>query len=204
MFWQVANLETYGCLTVHRMDATFDTGPIVDVVKIPLALHDTRNLFLQKLALAARERLPAIVDRLPSMEFKAQAPEEAVYRSRPQPQDLVVDWSEHSASQIDALIRACNHEYGGAVTGFRGAILRLFEARTGLENSDAAKPPGTILSADSNLGLSVQCSGNTILHLEIVHTESGYFSGARLADALGIQPGELMAMPEYRATDTRT
>ena len=46
IFWQIFNQEEYGGVTVHQMDANFDTGPIVwmDKEKIPFDSKDPSDL----------------------------------------------------------------------------------------------------------------------------------------------------------------
>ncbi|MFK8031219.1 MAG: methionyl-tRNA formyltransferase [Gammaproteobacteria bacterium] len=195
VFWQIANSETLGGVTVHRMDAGLDTGPVVDYASVPLASNDTYNLAVQKLAKAAQERLAALVGVLPELEGMPQKPTEPVNSSRPQRRTLMVDWKNKSAVQIDALIRACNYDYGGAVTGFRGHMLRLLESRIALEPGDTDNPAGTVLCANSDRGLSIQCGDGSVLFLEIIQTESGCFSGRRFVEIAGIQVGETMSMP---------
>ena len=195
VFWQIANQEPHAGITVHRMDATLDTGPIVEFFHVPLTPYDTYKLYINKLAASARERLIDLVDRLPLMEGVAQQPDDSDYLHRPQPETLIVDWNRQSASQIDALVRAGNHGFGGAVTGFRGKLQRVLEPPLGLETGATSHPAGTIGCADLTEGLGVTCGDGTVLYLNIVHTNEGFFSGSRLVEVLNIEPGESMSRP---------
>src|SRR5690349_1477661 len=58
LFWQFMNGETQGGLTMHRMDADFDTGPILVQQAIEIAPDDDIDSFFPKLLATGGPMVP--------------------------------------------------------------------------------------------------------------------------------------------------
>lgn len=196
MFWQIKNQETFGELTVHQMDEQFDSGPIVHTEKIPILPDDTYGLHFTEVARAGHPAALAVAAKLPhGLTLQPQDPAQAAYQPKPSFQDLLIDWSTQPAAAIQALIRACNPNYGGALTFLRGQPLRLLQASLQEIQPPPAVQPGTIIAASLVGGLQVCCCDQKLLNLEVGATQQGYFSGASLATIARLQAGETFTPP---------
>ncbi|WP_460556334.1 methionyl-tRNA formyltransferase, partial [Hymenobacter daeguensis] len=118
LFWQIRNGEAAGAVTVHRMDADFDTGPVVLAEPVPIGPRDTYGLHYGQLALAAvgvgRRLVAALRGEGPPLLPIRQAPAQARYWPRPGLADVCVRWEE-PALDLDRLVRAVNPWNRGAL-----------------------------------------------------------------------------------------
>ena len=53
VFWQLANRDKEGAVTLHKMDRDIDTGSIYKIARIPLALGETWGIHAGKLSFVA-------------------------------------------------------------------------------------------------------------------------------------------------------
>ncbi|MCC2546271.1 hypothetical protein LJY25_07425 [Hymenobacter sp. BT175] len=194
LFWQIRNGETAGAVTIHRMEADFDTGPVLLTEPVAIGPHETHGLHRSRLALAAAglmPRLTAAVLGQQTLEVQAQDPTTAKYWPRPSLADVCVRWEE-PADSLYRLVRATNPWNRGALATVRGQVLRLL-ACTPLPGAGHV-PPGTLVHASAENGVLVACGHTDLLRLDVVALEEGYFSGSQLA-TLGLQPGEVLGNP---------
>jgi methionyl-tRNA formyltransferase len=197
-FWQLRNGEAAGAVTMHRMEANFDTGPILAATPVPIGPQDTHGLHRAQLALAAvhtgRQLLEALRTGAPG-----QPQDEAVARYWPRPTlpDLCINWQE-PAEAIAWLVRATNPWNRGALAALRGQPLRILSATVRPETVAAA--PGTVVLAAPGQALLVACGMGQVLQLDMVALDEGFFTGGQLV-GLGIQPGEVLGtLPVTTAT----
>lgn len=196
LFWQIRNGEAAGAVTVHRMEADFDTGPVLLAVPVPIGSRDTYGLHYGQLALAAvgvgRQLVAALRGEGPPLAAVKQVAAQARYWPRPSLADVCVRWEEPSLD-LDRLVRAVNPWNRGALALLRGQPLRLLSV-TPLAGP-APGPPGTVLVASATDGLIVACGVGEALRLDAVALDEGYFTGGQLA-TLGVQAGEVLtALP---------
>jgi methionyl-tRNA formyltransferase len=111
------------------------------------------------------------------------------YLPRPTDSDRIIDWS-WTAVEIDAMVRACNPVYGGALTLLKGIPLRILETSPTQPATDSKALPGTLLAASGAEGLRVACGQGEALFVEIAYAMDGFFSGKRLAKIFGLRPGD--------------
>ncbi len=195
VFWQIRNREPSGAIVVHRMTPEFDCGGMAHAAQVPIGPDDTYGLHMQRLgAVLPRvtiefvQQLAIHGDKLP---LQAQDAAAARWLPRPTEADRSIDWF-WPAVEIDALVRACNPTYGGAMTHVKGIPVRLLEVSPAPPCPDSA-PPGTIVAADSSEGLRVACGQGETLLLELVWGMDGFFSGRRMAKIFGLRPGDLLS-----------
>ncbi len=195
LFWLIRNGETAGGVTIHRMTAALDRGPVVAQQAVPLSPTDTHGLHQAHLAGAAvglvRHLTAALYNPSAPLPEHPQDEARAHYWPRPSLPDLCIKWT-NSATAIGRLIRAANPWNRGAFATLRGQPIRVLAA-TALPAPKKPVfppiPPGTVVSADPTAGVAVVCGDGLHLRLDIVALEEGYFTGAQLV-GLGIRPGE--------------
>jgi methionyl-tRNA formyltransferase len=192
VFWQIKNGDAEGGISIHQVTAEFDTGPILmqkPVQVIPGSNHGIMwgGLSLQAVAVvsSALEKLAGTGNTMLLGQDEADATEAPT----PQQKDFAINWENQTAAEIDALVNACNPDFGGAATLFRNQQLRLFEVTLAELNSPGESAPGTIVYADINHGIFVACKNHQFLRINIFQSPEGIMTGFKLA-ALGIRAGE--------------
>ena len=126
--------------------------------------------------------------------LQAQSREGVGYWPKPGVADLNVEWTQ-SAEAIGARVRACNPAYGGAIVYFRGMPVRLFQVSGQAPNGAPEAQPGTVVVADAEQGIRVCCGDGELLHLDIVYSNDGFFTGNRLAALMDIRVGDTFTPP---------
>ncbi len=193
LFWQLREGVSTSMLTAHRMTVGLDDGPIAVQIPLELTPEDTHGVAHFRTGFAAAALVERLVEALEqhgdALPLRDQDESQATRFSRPDVDDLVVDWSRSPAA-VCGLVRACNPSHGGAVSFVRGVPLRIYEATP----VDAApgRPPGEILSTVPEL--VVACEGGAV-RLDVLYTDDGVFSGPRFARLFAIQPGEELGAP---------
>lgn len=194
IFWEIRNQEPFGAVTVHRMDARFDTGPIVHQERVEIDPQDTYGLHLEELEAPFRRAASQLLQQLEHApgEIKSYAQDErlAVYHPKPQAGDFAIQWTRQQSSSIAALTRACHPWHGGATTRFREMTIHF-----GRVTVDAALPPsdaepGTILSADPHEGIHVACLDGGSLRILSAGTPGNVLTGGQFAQIFNVTPGE--------------
>ncbi len=169
LFWQVFQGETRGGLTMHRMDANFDTGPILAQRAIAITPEDdVDSLYVSLLAVGVSmlaEVLAAVIAGAPG---RPQPTEEASYAPLCTEAERHLDWSRPAVS-LQRQVRAWGQE--GALGTLHDQIYLVRRARVvSLSRGQDAVPPGTRLGQDAS-GILVR-TGQDALLLEDVEPGS--------------------------------
>ncbi len=164
--WAIANGETETGVTIMKMDAGLDTGPILSVRRTPILQADDSQILHDRLArLGAAllgETIPAYVagGLLP----QPQPAEGGSYAAKIRKEDGKIDWNL-PAAQIWNRLRAFT-PWPGAFTFFqtesKPQLLKIWKAEV-IEKTGRA---GTILSADKT-GIVAGCGENALRILEL-------------------------------------
>ena len=190
LFWQIRNGETAGAVTVHRMAADFDTGPVLLAAPVPIGPADTHGLHSAQLAgqaaPVALRLLASLRGEAPALTPEPQDAAQARYWPRATLADVCIRWDEPSAA-IERLVRAANPWNRGALATLRGQELRVLASTVRPETLVA--PPGTVVLAAPGQALLVACGEGQVLQLDMICLDEGYFTGGQLA-GMGLQPGE--------------
>jgi len=201
-FWQIRKQEKAGTVTVHRMTERFDDGPIVAELDVPIAVQDTYGLHLTNLAYHTIQVTESMVEQLEKanapLQGVAQDQSKASYQSKPSAQDLTINWEKDTVASIDALVRASNPVYGGAVTYLRGMPVRILEAEP--VEASSAWQPGVTSVIDNQL--YVGGVNNEAIKLSIISVEQGVYSSARFANLFRIESGEQLTSAPPSQSDT--
>lgn len=156
-------------VTTFLLEPTLDTGPILGVVRIPIAPEDTSGTLMQTLANAGAALLIDTLDDMKAGTLNPlpQDPTLATPAPKIKPEEGRIDWTR-PAREIANLVRGLNPA-PGAYTTFRGKRLKVWRA------SPAAGPepaqPGTVLPADPDT--LVVATGDGALALLEVQLEGG-------------------------------
>jgi methionyl-tRNA formyltransferase len=159
--WTLRNHEPEVGLTLHRMDARFDTGPVLAQGQRTIDDSDSAEDVVRKVMELSMELLPEALSRVQwKDEGEPQSEAGASYAGLFEDAYREVDWSA-PAREVHLRVRAC------AVASWRGAPIAAFATlegqrvqvlRTRLTEGRPGVPaaPGTVLGREGEL-LLVQC-----------------------------------------------
>ena len=142
-------------ITIMQMDAGLDTGPIVEIVDVPIAHGETSATLHDKLAASGAHAIVAVLGRLAHDGTLASWPQPSVgvtYASKIGPRDAAIDWSL-SAVVLDRRVRAFD-PVPGAQARFGGEAVKIRRARAISRDVDAA--PGEVIARNAD-GIDVAC-----------------------------------------------
>jgi methionyl-tRNA formyltransferase len=207
--WAIATGENETGVTVMKMDAGLDTGPVVSQRRTPISPEDDSSTLHDRLAQLGAELLAHTI------------PDYVARKIQPQPQDAGgashapkikkengrIDWNL-PAKTIWNRLRAFT-PWPGAFTILAGepgpsrpAGLKIWKAEIierggdGLPGRPTAKLPcpGEILSADKS-GIVVGCGENALRILELQREGGRRMNAAEFLAGHALKPGEKFALP---------
>jgi methionyl-tRNA formyltransferase len=173
-------------ITLMRMDAGLDTGPMLAQERVPIAPADDAQSLHDKLAaLGAR----MIVQALASGPLPRGTPQPAAgvsYAPKIGKRDAIIDWSV-PARDIERRIRALRPAPGAAAR-MRGAPLKIWRA----EMQSAHGQPGTVLGAGED-GLLVACGEDSLLVTELQRAGGKRVGAGAFLRGFPVAPGERLS-----------
>ncbi len=158
-------------ISIMRMEAGLDTGPVLLEKAIPIDARDTTGSLTGKLAQMGAEAIVEALARLDSLTPAAQDPARATYASKVTKAEARFDWSL-PADEIARRVRAFNPAPGAEVE-LGGVPLKVWEVEA-LDTGSLA--PGAISEASGEL---VVGSGRGAVRLLIVQRPGGRRMSAR-------------------------
>jgi methionyl-tRNA formyltransferase len=190
IFWQIKQQEQLASLTVHKMTFGLDEGAIAHVESTPIFVHDTFGTVEKKLSLLSVNAMMVLIEKLFSnkLSLSEQNHKQAKVYKKPTPADVCIDWQKQTSKEIRSLINATNPWNKGAYTRLQQQYIRLLQVEILDHSEKNQEKAGTIIKADSE-GLWVICKDGSVLNIEIVYTNEGYFTGPQWAK-LSIMKGQ--------------
>jgi methionyl-tRNA formyltransferase len=152
--------DTVSGITIMRMDAGLDTGPIVTAQPLAIDARETTGSLTDRLAILGASM---IVDALRMLERNGALPatpqpsDGATYAGKVGRADTLIDWT-HDAVALDRRIRALAPS-PGAVAGWRGKSVKI-HAACPIDSSIIA-PPGSVIAAGAQ-GIDVACGSGAL------------------------------------------
>ena len=178
-------------ITIMRMDAGLDTGPLLAVRAVDISADDTARTLHDRLARLGAELIAATLADLAAgrIRERAQPSEGVTYAAKIDKAEASIDWSE-DARMISRQVRAFD-PWPVAETRVEGAQLRILQAAV-LEHAVAAcaDAPGTVLAQGPD-GIDVACGRGVlrILRLQLAGRKplaaKEFLLGQRLPTRLG-------------------
>ncbi len=187
--WALMQGEKETGITIFQIDAEWDHGPILLQAKIPITLKDdAETLGISLAKLGASEILKA-VERLAAgkAQWKPQADAEATHAPRLTKEDGIIDWQEHCQT-IHNKVRALK-PWPGAATFWGGQSLKLHLTQADPDRNDAARSPGTVVSANPTEGLRIQTGQGQIQILRLQPAGGNTMSAEEFLRGHPISPG---------------
>ncbi|PIQ48631.1 MAG: hypothetical protein COW03_09145 [Cytophagales bacterium CG12_big_fil_rev_8_21_14_0_65_40_12] len=184
LFWTLKQGKKIAYVSIHKISENFDQGELLLQKGHVIMPGENYGLLYSRLGSLL---VPMVLEIL-SSDFKGtpQDSDNGMYYSKPTETDLRIDWNL-DATKIVNLVNACNPRYHGAATTMNGTMVRVFEANPIPDNfipNTRQLKPGQVVYAGQE-GVFVKCGNDSILNLNIVSLNEGFFSGAKLA-AMGV------------------
>jgi methionyl-tRNA formyltransferase len=153
-------------VTIMRMEAGLDTGPMLNSRVVPIAARETAGSLHDRLAQVGADLIVPTLDAAASGTL-LEIPQPAhgvTYAQKIDKAEALIDWRSPAAS-ILRQVRAFN-PWPVAETRLHGAQLRIWDAELAPPSAagPASAPPGTVLAACGD-GVDVAC-GSGALRLE--------------------------------------
>jgi methionyl-tRNA formyltransferase len=176
--------DTVTGVTIMRMEAGLDTGPMLSREAIPIHARDTGGSLHDRLAALGAGMIVAALDSIETgtAVFERQDDAVATYARKLSKAEALLDWTQ-PAEQLERQVRAFD-PWPIAETRLDGQQLRIWGARV-VERASTA-PPGTVLEAGAT-GIVVM-TGREALVIERLQ-----LAGRRAVDAAEFLRGHPLA-----------
>ena len=163
--WAILNGDKETGITIMKMDAGMDTGPMLLKRSLPIGPETTFGDLSSSMATLGAEALTEALDLLEKGRLKEEVqPEWGITYAPPiKKEQLKIDWNA-PARRIHCQLRAFDPR-PGAWTIMEGQRVRLFSPRL-VSDEAIVHGPGTVLKADED-GLLVSCLDRALLIKEI-------------------------------------
>ena len=144
-------------VTVMRMEAGLDTGPMLLKVATPISAEDTGGSLHDRLAELGAAAVVAAIPQLAAGELAGEVQDDALatYAHKLNKDEARLDWSR-PALELERLVRAFN-PWPICHTTLADAALKVYAAEIG----EGQGAPGTILDASRD-GLTVACGAGAL------------------------------------------
>jgi methionyl-tRNA formyltransferase len=193
ILWHMLNYDKDAGVTVHKVNEGIDTGDIIMQEKMAIDSNDTYGTLQSKLAFFGAKQAANLLKILSYgsiIPATKQDLNKAKYYDMPTAKDLTINWQNMSADKIVRLVNACNPWNKAAGTSINNWQLGITEAEIMGECEEKEQKAGCVLYCDDTQGLVVKTIDNKKLKLNIVYTNEGFFSGARMVD-FNIKSGDI-------------
>jgi len=180
-------------ITIMRMDAGLDTGPIVAVHPEPIGATDTTGTLHDRLARLGATAIVTALNRLQAgerLDGTVQPLVGVTYADKIRRDEAQIDWCE-PADVIARRIRAFD-PFPVATLQLGGEPLKVWRAHGDVRGNFAA--PGTVLRAGPD-GLDIACGSGRLSVFELQRAGGRRLSVDRFLQGYPMAPGTLMDLP---------
>lgn len=174
--WSIINGDRVTGVSIMRMEAGLDTGPVLASASTPIEDDDTTSSLSPRLGRLGAELLGATLPRILSGQITLEPQDGALATLAPilRKEDGRLSFGA-PAREVSARARGVD-PWPGPTGALAGEVVKLFVPRvldlpgTSPSPSSSATtiaPPGTVLAIDDQLGLIVACADRPIAFAEI-------------------------------------
>ncbi len=200
VFWQIRNGEPFGGLTIHRMDEGWDTGPIVDVFKVPIAAGETFGMHNRRIGWDTLQGVATFVQKLMllgnAIPLVPQNLNDAHYYNRPTAKDIAIDWSTMRAVDVYNLVNACNPWNKGAYTKWGESVFKIVQVsiKEQLNVYNQQLIAGSVINCSENKTIDIITVDNKAITIEVISVDEGIFTADFLLKQ-GLKENQLLVKP---------
>ena len=170
-------------VSIMKMDAGLDTGPVLAQRRVPIADDDDAGSLHDKLAALGAEMMLVALGELAAGRARPapQPAAGATYARKIEKREALLDWTR-VAAELERAVRAFSPS-PGAGTLLEGEPLKLWRARVAPGNGQ----PGRVLQADRNL--VVACGEQALQILELQRSGGKRLDAAQFLRGRPLEPG---------------
>jgi methionyl-tRNA formyltransferase len=182
LFEVIRYREEQTAIAAHYMNEEFDEGALIFNDFIPIHPSDTYGRLATKLSAKAAQvalNLANMFEYATVIPSNPQNESEARYFEFPTLEDTLVNWKNMSASEITALINACNPWNKGADAYLNGELVQL--VCVNFIEAKHTHVPGTIIGITDDGQIEIACFNDSILLIEIISSDFGILSAKKYA-----------------------
>jgi len=172
-------------ISIMRMDAGLDTGPVLLQETIAISQEDTGGVLHDRLAALGAKLVVRVLDRLGFGELKGtpQPVEGVTYAPKIEKREARIDWRE-DAKAIRRRVRAFNPA-PGASARVRGVELKIWACSAAVGRGE----PGSILRAEQD-GVLVACGDGAVLATELQRSGGKRLAASEFLRGFPLSAGE--------------
>lgn len=166
--WALARGHEVTGVTIMRMTAGLDEGPMLFAAEEPIAHDETASDLTVRLSEVGAEALLEALVLLEAgvIEETEQDHVSATYAPKVDRATARIDW-QRTATEVDRHIRAMD-AVPGAWSELEGVPLKVFRPEpSSLTAETSTVPPGQVIDADSSKGILVACGEGAVWILEV-------------------------------------
>ena len=177
-------------ITIIRMEAGLDTGPILAQHSLAIADNDDSQSLQDRLAPMGGDLMVSVLELLAAghAHQQPQPGEGATYARKIQDYEAVIDWFK-PATQIERAVRAFRPA-PGAQTGLRGQRCKVWHARIAAGRGE----PGTVIATVTD-AIRVACGEGALDITELQRAGGRRLRAAEFLRGFAVAPGERLAIP---------
>jgi methionyl-tRNA formyltransferase len=185
--WAIVRGHETSGVTIMRMEAGLDSGPMILQVPEPIGPEESASELAMRLAEIGAE---AVVEALALMEAGAavEAPQDhgrATYAPKVDRETARLDWTL-SAAEVARWIRGMD-DVPGAWSPLGAGAVKLFRPRV---DGAASGEPGTVLAADAREGVLVACGSGAVRVGEVQPPGKRRMSAGEWVRGRGVSVGD--------------
>jgi methionyl-tRNA formyltransferase len=177
-------------ITIMRMEAGLDTGPVLLQVRTPISNSDTAGTLSERLADLGGRLVVRALDALEAGELEAvsQAASGVTYAPKLDKRESLLDWRE-DAAMVDRRVRAFSPSPGAAAR-VRSVELKIWACTLAAGKGN----PGEVLGADGR-GLCVACGTGALLLTELQRPGGRRLPAAEFLRGFPLSAGDRFETP---------
>ncbi|HEX8964653.1 MAG TPA: methionyl-tRNA formyltransferase [Rhodocyclaceae bacterium] len=175
-------------ITVMRMEAGLDTGPMLLKQALPIGAQDTAATLHDKLAALGGRLIVDALRGLPGLAPVVQPEAGVTYANKIEKAEAAIDWRQ-PAAQVERRVRAFN-PFPGAAATLRQTPVKVWMAQA----AAGAGAPGTVLESGP-AGVLVACGEGAVLLTELQKAGGKRLPPSEFLQGFPVAAGEAFALP---------
>ena len=176
-------------VTLMRMEAGLDTGPMLLKGRLPITDADCAATLHDKLAALGARLIVEALPRLARGELpgEPQPAEGVTYAAKLEKSEAALDWRQ-TAVALSRAVRAFD-PFPGTVARIEGQTIKVWRA----EPAPGAGEPGTVLAANVD-GILVACGEGALRLVELQKSGGKRLQAADFLHGFALKPGQRFAL----------
>ena len=175
-------------ITIMRMEAGLDTGPMLLKASLPIADTDTAATLHDKLADLGGQLIVAALARLPQLVPTSQPEAGVTYARKIEKSEAALDW-RRPAAELERQLRAFD-PFPGAIATLGGTAIKVWAARLAVVTGS----PGSVLASDSG-GIVVACGEGALRLTELQKPGGKRLSAAQFLQGFPVATNAVFSLP---------